>query len=89
MISFKNVIENIIYIIVMGVMLLINTFFVLKSQESIITTAIEKSTTTIENTIKNKKGTLDFNQSNTLNPDSVVDKVNKHRGWNIFRGGEN
>jgi len=74
MINFKNVIENIIYILLIAAVLILNTYFVLRQQEKTIIKAIEKSTTEINNKIKvkNKKGTLDL--TNTLETDSIPTK---------------
>ncbi len=73
MINYKNVIENIIYITVIAVLITGSNFFVIKAQQDVMLSAINKQTTSITNEfkkIKNKKG-----ESINLNIDNKAQTI--------------
>jgi len=80
----KNVFENLIYIAVMAILMGINTYVVLKSQENVILTAINKQTTEIQNTYEKikvaKKSELKLDTKNTTT-DSIKEP---HRKFRLF-----
>ena len=76
--NIKNLIENIIYIIVIGALLMANTYFVLKPMQESIISAINKPKTEVSNNIgkvKGRKSNIDLDMTNK------IDSVRKKKWW--------
>ena len=84
MINIKNLIENAVYIILIGGLLIFNTWFVLKGVEKTITHAIDKNTTEITNKIDKIKGKKSYIPVDMKN-DSDLDSINVKNGWFLFK----
>jgi len=69
MINIKNLIENIIYIIIIGLLMALNTYIIMKHYEEIVNNAINKNTTEIVNKIdkiKTTKGSAAIDLTNHM-----------------------
>ena len=77
----KNVIENIVYIIIVGIMIIAGNYFTIKAQQDAFIEAINKNTTEIINTfekIKSHKGqpiNVNLNSEATTNINDTIPKV--------------
>ena len=81
--NIKNLIENIIYIIVIGALLMANTYFVLKPMQESIIEAINKPKTEVSNNIgkvkTGRKSTTDLDLTNK------IDTIKKKRRFLFFK----
>ena len=87
MINIKNVIENLIYIIVIGLIVVGATTMCQLRYQKIIEVAIEKQTTEITNQIgkiKGKKSYIPVDMTNQVVIDSTGTTTNKKNGWWFF-----
>lgn len=91
----KTVLKNVIYMLVGALIMLAPFYMMIKSQEDIIIAAIEKETSTIENTfkthiekLKNKNGEVDVTTSPVM--ENQMENVNeqaryyRERNWKLF-----
>jgi len=82
-----NILENIIYIILVAVAITVSNYFVIQVQQAVIIEAINKQTTSITNEfakVKTNKGEINLQLNSTAKTSIDTTTINKKRFFNFL-----
>jgi hypothetical protein len=82
-----NILENIIYIIIIAVAITVSNYFVIQVQQAVIIEAINKQTTSITNEfqkVKTNKGEINLQLNSTAKTSIDTTTINKKRFFNFL-----
>ncbi len=82
-----NILENIIYIIIVAVAITVSNYFIIQAQQDTIIEAINKQTTSITNEfqkVKTNKGEINLQLNSTAKTSIDTTTINKKRFFNFL-----